>query len=268
MRCDILTLFPAALEPYLATGILGRAAARGVVDVRVHDLRRWAENRYGQVDDQGFGGGPGMVLLAPVVVRAVREVLGDHDPGGARVVIPDARGRRFDHGTALGFSRLKRLILVCGRYEGFDQRVFELVSAEAVSLGDFVLSGGELPALAILDAAARLIPGVVGDPASVVADSFVDGLLDHPVFTRPRSFEGLEVPDVLLSGDHAAVEKWRRRESVLATLRSRPDLIISNWRRYPDEVRSLIIRTAEEEGLQSVLRPRPQEAESGSDPSL
>lgn len=253
MRCDILTLFPAALEPYLATGVLGRAAAGGLLDVRAHDLRRWAENRYGQVDDQGFGGGPGMVLLAPVVVRAVREVLAEHGPGRVQVVIPDPRGRRFDHRAAAEFSRLDGLILVCGRYEGFDQRVFELLSADAVSLGDYVVSGGELPALTILDAAARLIPGVVGDPASVVADSFVEGLLDFPVFTRPRTVEGLGVPEVLLSGDHAGIQRWRRREAVRATLLRRPDLIADWWSRYPAELRQLIREVATEEKREALL---------------
>lgn len=254
MRCDVLTLFPAAVEPYLATGILGRAGTRGLMDVRVHDLRRWAENRYGQVDDQGFGGGPGMVLLAPVVVRAVRELRASRS-SGTRVVIPDPRGRRFDHDLAFEYSRLDDIILVCGRYEGFDERIFDLLSAEVVSVGDYVLSGGELPALTILDAAARLIPGVVGDPGSVVADSFVDGLLDYPVYTRPRDFEGLHVPDVLVSGDHGAVDRWRRREAVRTTLRRRPDLIVTWWSRYPEEVRSLIRLVAREEGLETSVPP-------------
>lgn len=256
MRCDILTLFPAAVEPYLATGVLGRALGRGVLQARVHDLRRWSENRYGQVDDEGFGGGPGMVLMAPVVVRAVREVVAAAGGTPARVVIPDPRGRPLDHQVAAALSREHHLVLVCGRYEGFDQRVFETLGADQVSLGDYVVSGGELPALILLDAAARLLPGVVGDPESVVTDSFVDGLLDHPVYTRPRVFEDLEVPEVLLSGNHAAIKQWRRRAAAAATLRHRPDLVAAWWHRYSPDTRRLLVDVAREEGLESVLPTR------------
>ena len=256
MRCDILTLFPAAVEPYLATGVLGRALARGVLQARVHDLRRWSENRYGQVDDEGFGGGPGMVLLAPVVVRAVREVVEAAGGMPGRVVIPDPRGRRLDHEVAAELSREHHLVLVCGRYEGFDQRVFGALSADQVSLGDYVVSGGELPALVLLDSAARLLPGVVGDPESVVTDSFVDGLLDHPVYTRPRVYEGIEVPDVLLSGNHAAIKQWRRRAAAAATLRHRPDLVAAWWHRYPPEIQRLLVEVARAESLESALPAR------------
>ncbi len=224
MRCDILTLFPAAVESYLAVGVLGKAAISGVLVPRVLDLRRWAGNRYGQVDDAPFGGGAGMVLMAPVVVRAVREVV-QAQGLPSRIVIPDPRGRRFDDRLARELAGSPALVLVCGRYEGFDERVFELLPAEVISIGDYILAGGELAALVILEATARHLPGVVGDPDSVAEDSFTSGLLDYPVYTRPREFEGLAVPEVLLSGDHAAVRRWRREQALARTRRWRPDLL-------------------------------------------
>ena len=256
MRCDILTLFPAAVEPYFAVGVLGRGIAAGVLDVRVHDLRKWAVNRYGQVDDEPYGGGPGMVLMVSAVVPAVRAVaaMASEPP---HVVLPDPRGRRFDDAVARELASLGRIVFVCGRYEGFDERVHETLRADEVSLGDFVLSGGELAALAMLDAVARHVPGVVGDPGSVAADSFTSMLLDHPVYTRPREFEGLGVPEVLASGDHEAVRRWRLRRAVLDTLRRRPDLVARGWAGLPDEVRRLALAVASEEGL-----PRPADGEA------
>jgi tRNA (guanine37-N1)-methyltransferase len=247
MRCDLLTLFPAPVEAYLAVGVLGKAAAAGLLDVKVHDLRRWAINRYGQVDDEPFGGGPGMVLLAPVVVPAVRELAGGEP--AAHVVLPDPRGRLFDDAVARELAGRPRLLLVCGRYEGFDERVHELVAADEISLGDFVLSGGELAALVILDAVARHVPGVVGDAGSVAADSFTSGLLDHPVYTRPREFEGLAVPQALLSGNHEAIRQWRLREAIRATLRRRPDLLAMRWDQLAQEVRAVVVAIAAEEGI-------------------
>jgi len=246
MRCDLLTLFPAAVEPYLAVGVLGRGIAAGVLDVRVHDLRKWAINRYGQVDDQPYGGGPGMVLIASAVVPAVRALVAAADPA-PHVVLPDPRGRRFDDAVARELASHASLVFVCGRYEGFDERVHE-----------FVLSGGELAALAMLDAAARHVPGVVGDPGSVAGDSFTSRLLDHPVYTRPREFEGLGVPDVLASGDHEAVRLWRLRRAVRLTLLRRPDLLARGWAELPEEVRRLAAEVAGEEGvpLPPECRPR------------
>lgn len=235
MRCDILTLFPAAIESYLSVGVLGKAAIRGVLDPRALDLRRWASNRYGQVDDAPFGGGAGMVLMAPVVVRAIREVVAAQGLP-SRVVIPDPRGRRFDDRVARELARSQALVIVCGRYEGFDERVFELVQADVVSIGDYILAGGELAALVILEATARHLPGVVGDPESVAEESFTSGLLDYPVYTRPREFEGLEVPEVLLSGDHAAVRRWRREQALARTAQWRPDLLdAGKGKAWPDE---------------------------------
>ena len=248
MRCDVLTLFPAAVEPYLAVGVLGRGIATGALDVRVHDLRKWAVNRYGQVDDGPYGGGPGMVLMVSAVVPAVREVAA-LTPETPRIVIPDPRGRRFDDAVARELAALGRIVFVCGRYEGFDERVHDVLGGDEISLGDFVLSGGELAALAMLDAAARHLPGVVGDPGSVAADSFTSMLLDHPVYTRPREFEGSVVPEVLASGDHEAVRRWRLRRAVLDTLHRRPDLLARRWDVLPDEVRRLALALASEEGL-------------------
>lgn len=242
MRCDVLTLFPAVVEAYAAVGVLGRAATAGIIDIRVHDLRRWAINRYGQVDDESFGGGPGMVLLAPVVVAAVRDLT--PAVGATHVVIPDPRGRLFTDAVARQLAARSHVIFVSGRYEGLDERIYELVDADPISLGDFVLSGGELPALAMIDALARHHPGVVGDPKSVAEDSFAAGLLDHPVYTRPREYEGLEVPDVLLSGNHETIRRWRLQQAVLVTLRRRPDLIRANWPRFSREVRDLVSELA------------------------
>ncbi len=249
MRCDLLTLFPAAVEPYLAIGVLGRGIAAGALDVRVHDLRKWAVNRYGQVDDEPFGGGPGMVLMASAVVPAVRAVAA-LAPEPPHVVLPDPRGRRFDDAAARELAACPRTLFVCGRYEGLDERIHETLRADEISLGDFVLSGGEIAALAMLDAAARHIPGVVGDPGSVSADSFTSGLLDHPVYTRPREYEGMRVPAVLLSGDHGAIRSWRLRRAVRDTLLRRPDLLRRSWRELPEEARRLAAEVAREEGVE------------------
>lgn len=248
MRCDILTIFPAPVEAYLSTGVLGRAAARGLLDLRVHDLRRWAINRYGQVDDEPYGGGPGMVLMASAVVPAVRELV-TATPDPPRVLLPDPRGRAFTDRVARDLAGQTRLVFVCGRYEGFDERVHALLGADEISLGDFVLSGGELAALAILDAISRHVPGVVGDAGSVAADSFTSGLLDFPVYTRPRRFENLDVPEVLLSGHHEAIGQWRLEQALRLTLRRRPALVVRNWELLPAQARRLAPKLAAEEGV-------------------
>jgi len=248
MRCDVLTLFPSAVEPYVAVGVLGKAVTAGILDVRVHDLRRWAGNRYGQVDDEPYGGGPGMVLMAPAVLRAVRDVDASATTP-AHLVLPDPRGRRFSDAVASELAAHERLVIVCGRYEGLDERVHALLRADEISLGDYVLSGGELAALVFLDAVVRHVPGVVGDPGSVAADSFTSGLLDHPVYTRPPEVEGLAVPPVLSSGDHAAVATWKRREAARLTLRRRPDLIAAGWSGFPPALRGAITDVAAEEGI-------------------
>ena len=224
MKIDIVTIFPAMVRSALAEGIVSRAAGRGVLDIRVHDLREHTTDRHRVVDDVPFGGGPGMVLKPEPLFKAVAAIrAGRGQPDAVILTTPD--GPRFDHGRAVRLSRLGHIVVLCGRYEGVDDRVRQALATEELSIGDYVLSGGELPALVIVDAVARLVPGVVGDEASVARDSFARGTLDFPQFTRPAVFEGLDVPPVLLSGHHAAIATWRRREALARTLDRRPDLL-------------------------------------------
>jgi tRNA (guanine37-N1)-methyltransferase len=221
LRIDVLTIFPGIFDGPLRESLLGKAIASGLVDVEVHDIRDHATDRHRQVDDESFGGGPGMVMKAEPVVRAV-ESLG---PGPKRVLLLSPAGRRLDQALVRELAAEPWLVLVCGRYEGVDERVVEVLEAEEVSIGDYVLSGGELPALVVLEAVTRLVPGVVGREESVARESFEDGLLDHPHYTRPQEFRGMRVPDVLVSGDHARIEEWRRRAAEEKTRRNRPDLL-------------------------------------------
>jgi len=222
MRFDVLTLFPAMLQAPLAESILGRAQGAGLIAVGVHCLRDWAAGRHQVTDDTPCGGGDGMIMKVEPIARAVRELQG-RSPG-ARVLLMSPQGRTFLQADAVRLSREPGLIFVCGRYEGFDERVRTLVDEE-LSLGDFILTGGEPAALAMIDAIARLLPGVLGAAGSAAHDSFSDGLLEYPQYTRPVEFEGLRVPDVLLSGNHRAIAAWRRREQLLRTLQRRPDLL-------------------------------------------
>ncbi|HMC75633.1 MAG TPA: tRNA (guanosine(37)-N1)-methyltransferase TrmD [Vicinamibacterales bacterium] len=227
MRIDIVTIFPAMVQAPLAEGIVARAIAAGVIDVRVHDLRDFTTDRHRVVDDMPFGGGPGMVLKPEPLFAAVEAIVAQRgDAGGRGVVLTSPDGERLTHAVAARLSALEHLVLLCGRYEGVDERVREQLATEAISIGDYVLSGGELPALVIVDAVARLVPGVVGDAASVAGDTFArDGLLDFPQYTRPADFRGHGVPPVLLSGHHAEIEKWRRQQALERTRRHRPDLL-------------------------------------------
>ena len=224
MRIDIVTIFPAMVRASLQDGVLGRAVEKGLIDLQVHDLRDFTTDRHKVVDDTPFGGGPGMVLKPEPMFAAVehlRESRGTPDA----VLLPSPQGRRFTQAVAEEYSRHAHLVLLCGRYEGVDERVSTALVTEEVSIGDYVLSGGELPALAIVDAVARLVPGVVGDAESVVRDSFTRGLLDHPHYTRPASFRGLDVPAVLLSGHHGEIDRWRRQQALRRTYERRPDLL-------------------------------------------
>jgi tRNA (guanine37-N1)-methyltransferase len=224
VKVDIVTIFPAMVQAPLAEGIVGRAIERGVLDVRVHDLRDFTTDRHRVVDDVPFGGGPGMVLKPEPLFRAVAEIRAQRgEPGAVVLTTPD--GRRFSHAEAERLSGIGHVVLLCGRYEGVDDRVRQALVTDEISIGDYVLSGGELPALVMLDAAARFLPGVVGDEASVRGDSFAAGLLDYPQFTRPAVYAGLAVPPVLLSGHHADIARWRRREALARTLRWRPELL-------------------------------------------
>lgn len=220
-----VTIFPGMFPGPLAYGVVGRALARGLFRLTVRDLRDWAEPPHRQVDDAPFGGGAGMVMKPEPLFAAVEE-LRAQDPGAeTRVVLLDPGGRRFDQKVAREYAALDRLVLLCGRYEGVDDRVRTHLVDEEVSVGDYVLTGGELPAMSIIEASARLIPDVVGDSASVATESFEAEALDYPYYTRPAEFRGLRVPDVLLSGHHGNIEAWRHEAARERTARRRPDLI-------------------------------------------
>lgn len=224
MKIDIVTIFPAMVREPLAEGIVGRAIARGLLDVRVHDLRDYTTDRHRVVDDMPFGGGPGMVLKPEPLFAAVERITTERGTPSA-VVLTSPDGDRLTHAVAERLSALEHIVLLCGRYEGVDERVRASLATETISIGDYVLSGGELPALVIVDAVARFVPGVVGDEDSVARDTFASGLLDYPQYTRPAEFRGMTVPPVLLSGHHAEIEKWRRREALRRTLERRPELL-------------------------------------------
>ena len=224
MKFDIVTIFPRMVGAFLAEGVIARAAERGILDLAVHDLRRFAADRRGTVDDVPYGGGPGMVMKPEPFVRAVQHV---RDQRGApdAVVLTSPQGTVLTHDEAVRLSRLKHIVLLCGRYEGIDERVREQVATEELSIGDYVVSGGELPAMVVVEAVARHLPGVVGDAESVRRDSFVRNLLDWPHYTRPAEFDGWRVPDVLVSGNHAEIRRWRKRSAVRRTLERRPELL-------------------------------------------
>jgi tRNA (guanine37-N1)-methyltransferase len=223
VRIDVITVLPEVFEPVLAASIIGRARRSGVIDIAVHDLRAWTTDRHRTTDDYAFGGGPGMVMKPEPVFSAVGAVTA-MAPASPTVVLLTPQGRVLDQPLVADLASRDRLLVLCGRYEGFDERIRTLADLE-ISIGDFVLTGGDLPALALIDAVARLQPGVLGTPASAESESFTDGLLEYPQYTRPAVWEGLAVPDVLLSGDHARIAAWRRRESIRRTATRRPDLL-------------------------------------------
>jgi tRNA (guanine37-N1)-methyltransferase len=224
LKIDVVTIFPRMVEVPLAEGVVGRAIGRGLLDVRVHDLREHATDRHRVVDDVPFGGGPGMVLKPEPLFRAVDAIRTTRgEPGAVILTSPD--GRRFTYRDAQRLSRMAHLVFLCGRYEGVDERVRLHLATEELSIGDYVLSGGELPALVMVDATARFVPGVVGDEMSVGQDTFERGRLDFPQYTRPAAFRGWTVPPILLSGHHAGIDRWRRREALARTLERRPELL-------------------------------------------
>jgi tRNA (guanine37-N1)-methyltransferase len=221
VRIDVITIFPGIFESPLRESLLGRAIEAGLLDVRVHDLRDNTTDKHRQVDDESYGGGPGMVLKPEPVFAAV-ESLGT---GERRTLMLSPAGRRLDQDLARELAAEPWLVLICGRYEGVDERVVEGVPAEEVSIGDYVVAGGEVPALVVLEAVTRLVPGVIGREESHEQDSFGDeGVLDHPHYTRPAEFRGMRVPEILLSGNHAEIERWRREAALEKTRRNRPDL--------------------------------------------
>lgn len=247
MRIDVLTIFPGYFASPLSESLLGRAVDAGILDLRVVDLRSFSDDPHRKVDDEPYGGGPGMVMAAPPVFAAVEALRAEGGAAPPWVVLLSPRGRRFDAAAARAYAGRERLVLTCGRYEGIDERTREAgLFDEELSLGDFVLSGGEVAALAVIEAVSRFVPGVVGDSESVERDSFEDGLLDYPHYTRPRLFRDLAVPEVLFSGHHERIRLWRRERQMEETARSRPDLWEafrpaaaeeSIWRRVADQGR-------------------------------
>jgi len=224
MTIDIVTIFPRMVEALLTEGVVARARTKGLVDIRVRDLREFTDDGHRTVDDVPYGGGPGMVMKAAPLVAAVEAIAAERGAPSA-VILTTPQGRQFSHAEAQRLSELPRIVIICGRYEGVDERVAESIVTDEISIGDYVLTGGELPALVVVDAIARLVPGVVGDAASVREDSFVDGLLDHPHYTRPAVFRGMSVPEVLISGHHSEIARWRREQRERRTAERRPDLV-------------------------------------------
>jgi tRNA (guanine37-N1)-methyltransferase len=241
------------LQAPLEEGIVRRAIDAGVVSVDVHDLRDFTDDRHRSVDDTPFGGGPGMVMKAEPILRAV-ESLGAAPSTRRAIVLLSPRGTRFDQAMAARFAALDELVLLCGRYEGIDERVRETLGAEEVSLGDFVLTGGEVAALAVIEATVRLLPGALGDEGSAEADSFSDGILDFPHYTRPAEVRGRRVPEVLLSGDHEKIRRWRRKEALRATRDRRPDLLAAAALSAEDE---RLLRELEDEDHPAAAKARP-----------
>jgi tRNA (guanine37-N1)-methyltransferase len=225
MRFDVFTLLPETFLPYLQASILQKAAGRGLIEFQVHNIRDYTHDRHHTTDDTPYGGGGGMVMKPEPVFEAVESVLGV--PPACPVILLTPQGRVFNQKIALELASQPQLALLCGRYEGIDERIREHLVTDEISIGDYVLTGGELPALILIDAIARLLPGVLGDPTGAMDDSHASGLLEYPHYTRPPEFRGWGVPEVLLSGDHGKIDKWRREQSLLRTLSKRPDLLES-----------------------------------------
>ncbi len=225
MQCDILTIFPAAITPYLKSSILGRAQQKGILDIRVVDLRFFAAGRHHQVDDTPYGGGPGMVFKPEPIFRAVKTLTAEYPVPRQKIILPSPQGRLFTQDTARELAQEEYLLFICGRYEGIDERVAMSLITDELSIGDYVLTGGELPALVMIDAITRLLPDALGDKTSAQADSFSDGLLDYPHYTRPPEFSGLRAPEVLMSGHHDNIRRWRRYQALQRTWKRRPDLL-------------------------------------------
>lgn len=238
MRIDVLTLFPAMFAGPLDESIIQRARKSGLLNLQIHDLRAWTHDRHRTVDDTPYGGGPGMVLKPEPIFEAVESL--QTGESGARIVLTSPSGRTFNQGMAQEFSRCPGLLLICGSYEGFDERVREHLADDEVSIGDYVLTNGALPAMVIIDAVTRLLPGALGDDASSVEESFSEGLLEYPQYTRPAAYRGWSVPEVLQSGDHAAIARWRHQQSLRRTAERRPDLWEHwRWRRPTPKARRI-----------------------------
>ena len=233
MNFYVLTLFPEMVEAGMRTSILARAMEKDLVTLETVNIRDYTVNKHKKVDDYTYGGGAGMLMQAQPVYDAYRSVR-DRMEGSARVVYMSPQGRTFDQNLALELAQEENLILLCGHYEGIDERVLEEIVTDEISIGDYVLTGGELPAMVVIDTVSRLIPGVLGNRVSSDTDSFMDGLLEYPQYSRPEEWNGRRVPDVLLSGNHAEVDKWRRMQSLLRTRERRPDLYEAYIKEHPD----------------------------------
>ena len=229
MRCVVLTLFPEMVSAVLNQSMLSRAQEKGLLQVRLENLRDYTFDRHKTADDVPYGGGPGMVMKAEPILRAIDTIkIAERETSGSepRIILPSPQGRPFTQDYAKNLSAERRsMVFLCGHYEGIDERVSQSMDVEEISLGDYVLTGGELAAMVMIDAAARLVPGVLGDPTSVSEESFAESLLEYPQCTRPADLRGVAVPDVLLSGNHEAIRRWRRKESLRTTSRKRPDLL-------------------------------------------
>lgn len=223
MRIDFITIFPDMFAPLFAEGVIAQGMGKGLLDLRAWDLRGFTTDRHRSTDDEAYGGGPGMVMLAEPVLRCVDHIRGEG--GEPHIVMTSPQGRRFDQNVAAELAAKDHVVFLCGRYEGFDHRVHEALQPDEISIGDFVVTGGELPAMLMADAMGRLVPGVVGNTGSVEEDSFFRGLLDYPHYTRPQDVRGLRVPEIILSGHHENIRKWRKEQALAATLAKRPDLL-------------------------------------------
>lgn len=225
MRIDILTLFPQMFDGFLSASIIGRARERRIVDIRVHNIRDYAHDKHRTVDDYPYGGGAGMVLKPEPIFEAVEAIKSELGPPFVPVILLTPQGRLFNQALARQLADFSSLILICGRYEGVDERVAEHLATDEVSIGDYLLSGGEVAAMAVVESVVRLLPGVLGSEESLDEESYIQGLLEYPQYTRPAVFREWAVPPVLLSGDHGAIARWRRQQSLIRTAKRRPDLL-------------------------------------------
>jgi tRNA (guanine37-N1)-methyltransferase len=242
MQFEVFTLLPEVFPPYLESSILQRARQRGLINVRIHNIRDYTHDKHHTTDDIPYGGGGGMVMKPEPVFEAVESILGRE--ADCPIILLTPQGRVFNQTIAQELSGQEKIALICGRYEGVDERIRKQLVTDEISIGDYVLTGGELPALILIDAISRLIPGVLGDPDGAMDDSHASGLLEYPHYTRPPEFRGESVPEVLLSGDHAKIAKWRREQSLLRTLERRPDLL--EKAQLTDEDRKFLLKRKEE----------------------
>ena len=224
IKFDVITIFPEMFTDFSGSGVFARAKSSKIIDLKIHDLRDYSNDKHRKVDDYPFGGGPGMVLKPEPVFDAVESIVGD-ELGNIPIVLMSPQGRPLDNKIASGYSSNPHIVLICGRYEGFDERIRTHLATDEVSIGDYVISGGELASMVLMDAVSRFVPGVLGDEESAKNDSFSNGLLEHPHYTRPADFRGMKVPEVLISGNHKEINRWRENESVKRTVSRRPDLL-------------------------------------------